>query len=190
MKIFTTIALVLLSVASAWAQLPKVKYTDKLAYNAHLTPDAAVTNAWNWFDNHTKRPVDAQESKMRNEQGIFKGVAAFPYVSKVASGNEYSKGTIYYTVSLRIHDGNREYTYEITDFTHQARFSLNALTTAEKYPYRVNGDKMWHNMVWKDIKQQVDQHAKELIGSLKEAMLAPSVITQAKKGPVVIVVNN
>lgn len=190
MKIFTSTVVMLFCVASVWAQLPKVRYTDTLVYNARLTPDAAVTNAWNWFDNHTKHPVDAQEAKMRNEQGIFKGIGAFQYVSKVVSGNEYSKGTIFYVVALRIHEGDKQYSYEITNFTHQARVSLNALTTADKYPYRVEGDKMWHNMVWKDMKQQVDQHAKELVESLNAAMLAPSVVTQAKKGPVVIVVNN
>lgn len=174
----------------AFCQSAKLKYSEKLPYNTRLTPDAAVTNAWNWFDNNTKVDPTEKEAKIRNQQGMFKGVSSFQYVSKVASGNEYSKGTVYYTVRLLIHDTNGAYVYEIGDFKHQARFSLGAITTDDKYPYHVQGDKMWHNMVWKDIRQQVEQHAKELAASLKAAMQAPSVIAHNGKGPKVIIVRN
>ena len=174
----------------AFCQSAKLTYTEKLPYNNRLTPDAAVTNAWNWFDNNTKVDPKEKEAKIRNQQGVFKGISSFQYVSKVASGNEYSKGTIYYTVRMLIHDTDGAYTYEISNFSHQARFSLRLLTTDTKYPYHVDGDKMWHNMVWKDIRQQVDQHAKELAASLKAAMQAPSVIAQNGRGPKVIIVRN
>jgi|GEM_PF-6454213 len=191
MTIFTPlISGLLLYTTIVVAQSPKLKYTEKLCYNSRLTPEGALINAWNWFDNHTKLEVDTKEARIRSEQGILKGVSSFQYISKVASGNDYSKGTVYYTVYMRIHDTEGAYTYVVTDFVHHARVSLNALTTDERYPYKVIGDKMWHNMVWKDIKQQVDQHAKEQIESLKTAMRAPSVISRPKKGPVVIVVNN
>ena len=191
MKLFTPLLFLLISIAvPAAAQSAKLKYADQVKYNASLTPNAAVTNAWNWYDNYTKAETNDQESKRRNGQGLFKGISSFKYVSNVASGNEYSKGTIYYTVYLKINEGDGTYTYEITDFVHQGRFSLNAITTDEKYPYKVNGDKMWHNMVWKDIKQQIAQHVKELSETLKNSMQAPSVISQAKKGPVIIVVKN
>lgn len=116
----------------AFGQSAKLVYTEKLPYNSRLTPEAAMTNAWNWFDNNTKLDPNEKEAKIRNAQGVFKGISSFQYVSKVASGNEYSKGTIYYTVRLRIHDTEGAYTYEITNFSHQARFRsiLLPLTTA------------------------------------------------------------
>jgi hypothetical protein len=190
MKIFTSLVWLLICAVPVVAQSSKVTFTEKVAYNTSLTPNAAVTNAWNWFDNYTKVATDAKEAKLRNERGMFTGVSSFRYVSNVASGNDYSRGTIYYTIRLKINEADGSYTYEITDFAHQARVSLNAITTDEKYPYKVSGDKMWHNMVWKDIKQQINQHAKELATSLKASMQAPSVISHAKKGPVIIVVKN
>ncbi len=190
MKIITLVLWVCIGIRPVAAQLPKIKHTEKIPYNSCLTPEAAMTNAWNWFDNHTRLAVDAKEAKLRNQLGLFKGLGTFQYISKVASGNDYSKGTVYYTIYLHIHDSEGTYTFEITDFVHHGRVSFNALTMDGKYPYKVNGDKMWHNMVWKDLKQQVDQHTRQEIESLKASMQASSVLTRSKKGPVVIVVNN
>ncbi len=177
---------------TVWAQLPKLNYTERIPYHSRLTPNAAVTNAWSWFDSYTKATPTAKESQLRSEKGIFKGVSSFQYVSKVASGNDYSKGTIYYTIYLKINESDGTYTYEITDFVHQARASLGTITQDAKYPYYVNGDKMWHNMVWKDIREQIAIHTRELSESLKTAMNSPSSSSVKKqtKGPVVIIVKN
>ena len=190
MRKFTLLVLFCCASLLSQAQTTRLAYKEKHNYNNRLTPEAAMTNAWRWFDANTHTTPDAAEAKMRDAHGIFKGVGSFPFVSKVASGNDFSRGTVFFTVYLRVHDTEGAYTFIITDIAHQGRVSLNALTTDAKYPYRVEGDRMWHNMVWKDLREQAEQHVKQLAASLTAAMETPSVISQRGKAPKIIVVNN
>ncbi len=150
------------------AQVRKLTYADTLQYHK-LTPDAAIIAVQQWYNAYTSDTPTSAEQQQRKQLGNFTGTSAFKYVSKVASGNEYTRGTIYFTMKVKVNEDNT-YSYELSNFTHQARISFNLLTTREQCPYKLAGDKLWQNMVWKDIKEQIRQKMLPVIAELTAAM--------------------
>jgi hypothetical protein len=151
----------------AIAQAPKFTFKETVSFG-QMTPDEVSTCAWRWFNQNDKASPGTAEINNR-QSGKFSGTSALRFVSTIPSGNDFTRGTIYYSLKLTIND-DRTYTYELSDFTHQARTSFNLITTDANYPYRITADRTWHNQVWNDIKSQINSAMEPLITDLKTAM--------------------
>ncbi len=129
--------------------------------------DELYSRSWRWFEEVAKtNPSLLKEANKR--WGRFTGTPYFTFISKLNGGSDYVKGKIYY--SMRVYVENEYYICEFTDFTHLARISFNTITTHSDYPYRVVVNKEWHDLVWREMKEQSQKEAAAWFTSLKGAM--------------------
>ncbi|MDJ1479080.1 DUF4468 domain-containing protein [Cytophagaceae bacterium YF14B1] len=147
-------------------QYPKYTFSDTVRMT-NVPQEELYARAWNWFNEQTKTDINFFE-EANKRYGRFTGTSKIPFQSKIAAGNDYVKGKIYFMVRIFVHEGY--YIYEFTDFVHQGRLTFNTITTAPKYPYRPMADKDWHNMVWEEMKVTVKDHIYPMVGSLRASM--------------------
>lgn len=163
-----TLFLALICSALGLAQPKKLSFSEQLSFGK-ITPSAAATGIGQWFDTYSKVTPDEAELN-RRQNGIFSGVSSLKYISKVSSGSDFTRGTIYFNIKTTI-NGDGTYRYEVSNFIHQARVSFNLITTDVSCPHRLTtGDKMWQNLVWKDIQEQIKQAVEPMVQALKEGV--------------------
>jgi hypothetical protein len=130
--------------------------------------DQLFNRAYEWFHSPDKMPKEALK-QLNRESGLLSGTSFLLYNSKVQAGSQITKGFILYTILITVTDSS--YTYEFSNFTHDAKLPLHLITTQELYPYKTSGvDKHWYNLVWNDIKTSITSELPLVVHGLKEDM--------------------
>ncbi|MDJ1503781.1 DUF4468 domain-containing protein [Xanthocytophaga agilis] len=101
--------------------------------------------------------------------GEIKGTSYLVYNSNVHAASEVTKGFILFDFKfVAIEDGFR---YQITNFRHEGKIRFHTILMTPSFPYKINAvEKPWYDLVWKDIRTQINQQMPKMVASVKDVV--------------------
>ena len=154
----------------AASPLVRYSFSDTVAV-ANIPRTELYQRALAWF-----RAESQTESFLENidpSTCTFTAIGYLPFKSQQEGGSAFVNGRIYFRVQVRVFENG--YQYELTDFVHQGRTTLNTLTTNVQYPYRpLVSDINWYSQVWNEMKQTANNAVLPRISHLRAGMAKAS----------------
>jgi hypothetical protein len=156
-----------------------ISFSKVVVVDSDITAEELYDRARTWFAIAFK---DGKEVVQLEDKEQFKliGKGGFKYNPRVYIGSDGSRGYVSYTITIQVKD-NR-YRYILTNFYHEGntvnqagQFSFGYISSSEECTTDIAmTSKSWRNKVWKDIKIDIDNNAKQLISSLEKSMKTPT----------------
>ncbi len=111
--------------------------------------------------------------------GELKGTSFLRYTSHVNAASDLTQGYILYDFKITATENG--FHYVMTNFRHEARIKFHTLTNYPCFPYKINTvEKPWYDLVWKDLKAQINQHIPKMIATMKEVAEKESYVAQLR----------
>ncbi len=164
-KIIFSLWVALVASLSVMAQKVELfNYTGEVSVG-ELNKQQIVQYVLDWQRKHLPKDAILKYNEHTSE---LTGTAFVWYDSKIHAANDLTKGYIVYDFKIVATD--KGFQYKLTNFRHEAKIKFHTLTTAHSFPYKINVvEKPWYDMVWKDIKRQLDDQMPKMINTLKDA---------------------
>ena len=113
------------------------------------------------------------------ETGELKGTSFLPYTSNVHAASDLTQGYVLY--DFKVVATETGFRYMLTNFRHEAKIKFHTITAASGFPYKISTvEKPWYDLVWKDIKQNLNQQVPRMMAELKAATQNPSYAVRSK----------
>lgn len=164
-KIIFSVWMALVTSVSVMAQKAELfAYTGEVLVG-ETTKQEVMKHVLQWQTKYL--PKDAI-IKYNDKSSEVTGTSFVWYESTINAANDLTKGFILY--DFKIVATNNGFQYTLTNFRHEAKIKFHTLTTAHAFPYKINVvEKPWYDLVWKDIKHQLDARMPDMIIKIKDA---------------------
>ncbi len=113
-------------------------------------------------------PKDALR-EINEAKSELKGTSFLRYTSNVSAAGNLTQGYILYDFKVvAVENGFR---FILTNFRHDAKIKFHTLTTYPNFPYKISTvEKPWYDLVWKDLKLQLNQQVPKMLATLTESI--------------------
>lgn len=141
----------------------QVVYSEVVIQNG-LSANVLYTNCSAWFNSYYKNPTEVIKENIIDQK--IKGKASFNlYLEDVKTATKSRAGLMAYSIEISFQEG--KYKYEITKINkkEQSYFGIEKLIVANEKEYQY---------AYATYLIQTDEYMKDLISSLKKAMLTPA----------------
>lgn len=123
-------------------------------------------------------PKDALR-EVNETTGELKGTSFLRYNSNVAAASDLTQGYILYDFKVTATENG--FHYVMTNFRHEAKINFHIITAYPHFPYKINTvEKPWYDLVWKDLKHQINQQMPKMIATMKDIAEKESSVAQLR----------
>ncbi len=163
-KLVLIVAMMLAANAPAMAQMAELMHFSGAVTVGEADKKELQRRVRVWL--REEMPEEYLEKNTTKENAVS-GTSFLRYDSNVPAASDITHGSVMYDFEITVSDNG--ITYLFTNFRHEGKIKFHAITDANAFPHKIQTvEKPWYDLVWRDIKQQLNQQIPPMLETLRQ----------------------